>query len=211
MKKSVVIVEDDPELRQELVEIMAMAADINCLAAFSSGEEAFSVILRKPPDVVLMDIQLPGMNGIECSAMLKRNLPELEIVMLTVCVDAEKIFDALKAGASGYLLKSSPPRQILGAIRDVYSGGAPFSSHIARKIAQHFQSPPKDKELAQNKKLSPRESEILELLVTGCLYKEIADRLVISVETVREHVERICKKMHARNRTEAIAKHLSGG
>jgi DNA-binding NarL/FixJ family response regulator len=209
MKKSVVIVEDGPELRRELVEIMGTATDIDCLDSFSSGEEAFPAILRNPPDVVLMDIQLPGMSGIECAAMLKRNLPEVEIVMLTVCADAEKIFDALKAGASGYLLKSSPPRRILGAIRDVYGGGAPFSSHIARKIAQHFQSPPKD--VSPNKKLSPRESEILELLVTGCLYKEIADQLAISVETVREHVQRICKKMHARNRTEAIAKHLGGG
>ncbi|MDR2463863.1 MAG: response regulator transcription factor [Verrucomicrobiales bacterium] len=208
MLKKVVMVEDDDGLRGELKKILAGAADIQCLGAFPTGEAAFSAILRNPPDVVLMDIKLPGMCGIECAAKLKRNLPGIEIVMLTVCADAEKIFDALKAGASGYLLKSSPPRQILHAIRDVYGGGAPFSSHIARKITQHFQAPPR--ESAPHRKLSPRESEILELLVTGCLYKEVADRLGISIDTVREHVERICRKLHARNRTEAIAKHLGG-
>lgn len=158
-------------------------------------------------DVILMDIQFPGISGIECVAALKPLLPVTEIVMLTIYEDAESIFRALKAGASGYLIKSSPPEKLFQAIRDVYSGGAPFSTHIARKVVQHFHSvPPAANE---SETLFPREHEVIELLAAGYIYKEIADKLDIGLETVRTHVKRICIKMHVRNRVEAVAKHRS--
>lgn len=137
-KKTVVIVEDDPGLRDQLVLVLKSARDIECLYTVSSGEEAVQKIPARPPHVVLMDIQLPGMSGIECVAALKKQLPDLEFIMLTVYEDAERIFRALKAGASGYLIKSGPPEKLFEAIRDVHSGGAPFSAHIARRSCSIF-------------------------------------------------------------------------
>jgi DNA-binding NarL/FixJ family response regulator len=154
-----------------------------------------------------MDIQLPGMSGIDCVAILKKQLPKTEFVMLTIYEEVEKIFRALKVGASGYLIKSSHPEALFQAIRDVYSGGAPFSTHIARKVIQHFQVDQKPSDGGE--KLSPRENEVIELLAEGYIYKEIADMMKIGVETVRTHVKNICVKMRVRNRTEAVAKHRS--
>lgn len=205
MRKTVVIVEDDPGLRDQLLKVLGSAGDIDCLYAVGSGEEAVKKIPMRPPDVVLMDINLPGMSGIECAAKLKKAMPKTEIVMLTIYEDAESIFRALKAGASGYLIKSSHPEKLFQAIRDVYSGGAPFSSHIARKVVQHFQMV--GKASRENEKLSPRELEVIELLASGYIYKEIADKLGIGLETVRTHVKSICQKMHVRSRIEAVAKH----
>jgi len=154
---------------------------------------------------VLMDIRLPGMSGIECVTKLKKIDPTLQFLMVTVYEDSERIFKALKAGASGYLLKSSPPSQLLDSVRDVFAGGAPLSSHIARKVVQHFYllgpTP------LQQENLSPREQQVLGLLASGFIYKEIADQLNIGVETVRTYVKNICLKMHVRSRLEAIAKH----
>jgi len=205
MNKSVVVVEDDRTLRQQIVDILATASDIRCIGAFASAEEALKVIPMKAPDVVLMDIKLPGMSGIDCVAKLKRMLPSLQIIMVTIFEDSERIFRALKAGASGYLVKSRPPEQLLEAIRDVHSGGSPMSSHIARKVVQHFHLLDPSPKEAEN--LSPREEQVLDLLASGFIYKEIGDKLNISVETVRTYVKNICNKMHVRNRLEAVAKH----
>jgi DNA-binding NarL/FixJ family response regulator len=206
-KKTVVIVEDDAGLRGQLQLVLRSARDIECLYAVGTGEEAVRRIAAEPPDVVLMDIQLPGLSGIECVAALKRKRPEIEFIMLTVYEDSERIFRALEAGASGYLIKSSPPEKRLEAIRDVHAGGAPFSAHIARKVVQHFRGAPKP--VRETEKLSPRESEVIELLASGYLYKEIADQLGIGTETVRTYVKNICVKLQVKNRTEAVARHFS--
>jgi DNA-binding NarL/FixJ family response regulator len=204
MNKRVAVVEDNPSLRQQLVQILGSADDIRCVGAFGSAEEALKEIPSRDPDVVLMDIKLPGMSGIDCVAELKAMRPELQIIMVTVYEDSESLFKALKAGANGYLVKSGPPSQLLDAVRDVYGGGSPMSSHIARKVVQHFQLP--GPSAAEAESLSPREQQVLALLASGFIYKEIGDKLQIGVETVRTYVKSICQKMHVRNRLEAIAK-----
>ena len=206
-RKSVVVVEDDRGLREQLVKILETAPDVKCVGAFVSAEEALPKILGNHPDVVLMDIKLPGMSGIQCVAEIKKVVPEMQIIMVTVYEDSERIFRALKAGANGYLVKSSPPDQLLEAIRDVYKGGAPMSSHIARKVVKHFHLLGPSTKEPEN--ISPREREVLDLLSQGYIYKEIADHLNIGTETVRTHVKNICQKMHVRSRLEAVAKHRS--
>ncbi|HEY2341981.1 MAG TPA: response regulator transcription factor [Chthoniobacteraceae bacterium] len=207
-KKCVVVVEDDQGLREQLVELLASADDICCGGAFATGKEALREIPVINPEVVLMDIRLPDVSGIQCVSELKRAMPALEIIMVTIYADNERIFKALKAGASGYLLKSGPPAGLLEAIRDVSRGGAPISSEIARKVIQHFHVIGPNQ--SDDKQLSPREEQVLTLLSSGALYKEIAAELGISLETVRTYVKIICKKMHARNRLEAVVKRLSG-
>jgi DNA-binding NarL/FixJ family response regulator len=207
MKKSVIIVEDDRGLREQLVQILESAPDVKCLGAFVSAEEALPQILARNPDVVLMDIKLPGMSGIQCVAEIKKTAPAMQVIMVTIYEDSERIFRALKSGANGYLVKSSPPEQLLAAIRDVSTGGAPMSSHIASKVVRHFHligtSP------TESENLSPREREVLDLLASGFIYKEIGDKLNIGTETVRTYVKNICQKMHVRSRLEAVAKHRS--
>jgi DNA-binding NarL/FixJ family response regulator len=209
MKKSVIVVEDDSRLRGQLLQILEDLDDIQCLGACGSAEEALEVVPRKKPDVVLMDIKLPKMSGIQCVHELKKVLPALQVIMVTVYEDTERIFKALKSGASGYLVKSGPPEQLIAAIRDVFSGGAPMSGHIARKVVQHFHSLGPAPEEANN--LSPREQQVISLLASGYLYKEIGSRLNIGVETVRTYVKSICQKMHVRSRIEAVAKHQKEG
>jgi DNA-binding NarL/FixJ family response regulator len=205
MTKTVVVVEDDKGLREQLVAILRSAPDIKCLGAFATAEEALAKIPNQNPDVVLMDIGLPGMSGIDCVAQLKKFSPAPQIIMVTVYEDSDRIFRALKAGANGYLLKSSPPEELLDAVRDVDNGGAPMSSHIACKVVEHFHvQEPRDQEKAN---ISQREGQVLALLASGFIYKEIGDQLGISMETVRSHVKNICQKMHVRNRVEAVAKH----
>jgi DNA-binding NarL/FixJ family response regulator len=206
-KKTVIIVEDNRGLRDQLMQILASAKDIQCLGAFVSGETALPEILAKKPDVVLMDIKLPGMSGIQCVAEIKKTVPNTLVIMVTVYEDSERIFRALKAGANGYLIKSSPPEQLLESIRDVHKGGAPMSSHIARKVVQHFHLLGPSVQESEN--LSPREQEVLDLLAMGFIYKEIGSKLNISSETVRTYVKNICQKMHVRSRLEAVAKHRS--
>jgi DNA-binding NarL/FixJ family response regulator len=204
-KKSVAVVEDDPGLRKQLVELVGTAPDIQCLGAFASGEEALKRIPMLKLDVVLMDIQLPGISGIKCVAELKRANPALRIIMVTVYEDSDRIFRALKAGANGYLVKSCRPQQMLDAVRDAVGGGSPMSSHIASKVIEHFHMiGPAPKETAN---LSPRELQVLDLLAAGFIYKEISDKLNIRVTTVRTYVENICQKLHVRNRVEAVARH----
>lgn len=205
MIKRVAIVEDDRGLREQLAKLLEGARDVVFVGACVTGEEAIEKIPLMTPDVVLMDIKLPRMSGIECVAQLKATLPSLQIIMLTVYEDAERIFRALRAGADGYLLKSSPPKVLLQAIEDVSCGGSPMSSHIARKVVQHFHLVGPSSE--ESHRLSPREKEVLDLLSSGYLYKEIADQLGIGIETVRTYVKNICEKMHVKNRVEAVAKH----
>lgn len=207
MKKSVLVVEDDRGLREQLVKILETASDMQCVGSFASGESALPQISKKQPDVVLMDIRLPGMSGIDCVSEIRKFAPAMQIIMVTIYEDSERIFRALKAGANGYLVKSSPPDQLLEAIRDAYKGGAPMSSHIARKVIQHFHMIGPSLKEADN--LSPREREVLDLLSLGFIYKEIGSKLNIGSETVRTYVKNICQKMHVRSRLEAVAKHRS--
>lgn len=205
LKKTVVVVEDDLRLQQHLIKMLDQPEDITCLCAVSSAEEALEKVPKYQPDVVLMDINLPGISGIDCIRDLKDKLPRVEVVMLTAYEEEDNIFRALKEGASGYLLKSSTPDEIYNAIRDVYSGGAPFSSHIARKVAQYFRG---EREIENdNETLTPREKDVLKLLASGYIYKEVADQLGITLETVRTYVKRICQKLHVRSKVEAIIKY----
>ncbi len=205
MAKAVIVVEDDNGLREQLVKILNSAPGIRCVGACPSAEDALRLIPARRPDVVLMDIRLPEMSGIDCVTALKQVLPALQIIMLTVYEDSESIFRALKAGASGYLVKSGPPAKLLEAIVDVSKGGAPMSSPIARKVVQHFHLAGPAPSRAHD--LSPREGEVLDLLSSGYIYKEIGDKLGIGPETVRTYVKNICEKMHVRSRLEAVARH----
>jgi DNA-binding NarL/FixJ family response regulator len=206
-KKSVVIVEDDPQLQQHLIEILKVADDITFLGAVSSAEEAERIIPSLYPDVVLMDIHLPGKSGIDCIRGLKKRLPDLEVVMLTAYEEEDNIFRALKEGASGYLLKTSNSNDIIEAIRDVFAGESPFSGPIARKMAMYFRE---EREIEDEREaLSPRETEVLKLLASGYIHKEVADELGITLPTVRTYVKRICFKLHVRSKVEAIIKYLS--
>jgi len=207
-KKTVVLVEDDVSFRREIESLLKSAPDIELLFSVGNGEDAIERLQGMLPDVVLMDINLPGMSGVECVKLLKRKNTSLEVVMLTVYQDAGSIFRALKAGANGYLIKSSGPEVILGAVRDVSMGGAPFTSHIARKIVHHFRGT-QEKPVKVDQALSPREQEVLELMAEGYRYKEVADKLGIGIETVKTYVKNICIKMHVRSRIEAIVKHYS--
>lgn len=204
MKKTVLVVEDDRGLRDQIAKILELAPDVACVGVCSSAEEALRLIVQKKPNVVLMDIKLPGMSGIECVAEITKSFPKTEVIMVTVYEDSERIFRALKAGASGYLIKSDSSDQLLDAIRDVYKGGAPMSSSIARKVVKQFRATGVSPQESNN--LSNREREVLELLAQGMIYKEIGDKLNIGTTTVRTHVQNICYKMHVRSRVEAVAK-----
>jgi len=204
MKKTVIVVEDDRGLREQLTKILYTAPDIACIGAYASAENALPAIKEKVPNVVLMDIKLPGMSGIQCVAEIKKSFPAMYVIMVTAYEESERIFHALKAGANGYIIKSDSPDQLLDAIRDVHKGGGPMSIPIARKVIQHFHqigASPKETE-----NLSPRELEVLELLAQGFIYKEIGENLKIGVTTVRTYVQNICHKMHVRSRVEAVAK-----
>lgn len=201
----VAIVEDNAALGSSLRKIVESASDFRCVGVWTSAEEALKKIDAFRPQVVLMDINLPGMSGIEATAHIKHHLPEMQVIMVTVYRDHDQIFAALKSGASGYLLKRSTPEEVRQAIRDVRSGGAPMSAEIARRVVEAFYQPAKSVD-ADAVKLSKRETEILEHLTKGLANKEIADRLDISVETVRVHLRRVYEKLHVHSRTEAAMK-----
>ena len=207
MPITVAIVEDNAQLRNTLGKVINRADGFSCVGMYATAEEALETIQQNPPDVVLMDINLPGMNGVECVSELKKILPKILIVMLTVYEDTDNIFNALKAGATGYLLKRTSKDELLEAIRDVYKGGSPMTTHIARKVVQSFQ---RADSTLPSENLSTREQEVLECLAKGFLYKEIADKLGISYETVRTYIRRIYEKLQVRSRTEAVAKYLRG-
>lgn len=218
MPIKVTIVEDDARIRQGMTMVINGADGFQCVDAFPNAEAALELIPRQWPDVVLMDINLPKMSGIQCVARLKEMRPALQIIMLTVYVDDETIFESLKAGASGYLIKKTPPAEILEAIATVHAGGAPMSNTIARKVVQFFTErqaagtqPPTGREktpVDETSCLTPREREILTQLAKGYHYKEIATVLSISVDTVRTHLQHIYEKLHVRSRTEAVVKYL---
>ena len=212
METTVCIVEDNQELRSALEQIIMMSDGYDLLASFSNAEDALQSLPVLKPQVVLMDINLgEGENGIDCVRKLKVNNPEILFMMCTVYEDDEKIFEALKAGASGYILKKTPPQKLIEAIHELTDGGAPMSSSIARKVVAAFRG--REAEAAAPEKdslqvLSNREREILEQLAKGLLYKEIAAHLFISQETVRKHVYHIYEKLHVHNKVEAINKYF---
>jgi DNA-binding NarL/FixJ family response regulator len=201
------IVDDEADLRENIAGYVDAAKGFRCVSVHSSAEEALAHLPKEKPDVVLMDINLGGMSGIECVLHLKPLMRETQVVMLTVFEDTEKIFSALAAGASGYLLKRMPPEKLLEAIREVHEGGSPMSAPIARKVVQSLQThrPPGIDETAE---LSPREREVLDGLAEGQAYKQIADKLNVSIHTVRNYIRRIYEKLHVRSSAEAVAKYL---
>jgi DNA-binding NarL/FixJ family response regulator len=200
------IVDDDKNLRQSIANFVNRSAGFRCVSSYGSGEAALKGLPTERPDVVLMDINMAGMDGIECVQRLKAVAPGIHIVMLTVYEETDKIFKALAAGASGYLLKRLTPSKLLQAIREVHEGGSPMSASIARKVVASFQTTESSRQrLAQ---LSPREQMILERLAKGLTYQAIADELNISVNTIRSHLRRVYEKLHVQSRTEAVAKYL---
>ena len=203
----IALVEDSAPMPRELERVLRRAAGKICVAVGGSTEKAWTQIPKQQPDVILMDINLPGASGIECTANLKRLLPQAQVIMLTVYEDTASIFSALKAGACGYLLKRASPAEILDAIQNVCTGGAPMTSEIARKIVTTFQSPAPA--TAATATLSAREQEILELLSQGKVSKEIAEQLGISYHTVRVHLKHIYEKLHVRSRAEALLKFMA--
>jgi DNA-binding NarL/FixJ family response regulator len=206
MPITISIVEDNDQLRGTLARVLNRAEGFQCISQFANAEDALKALPQEKPNVVLMDINLPGMNGVECVRQLKPLCPATQVMMLTVYEDTESIFNALAAGATGYLLKRAPRAELIEAIRDVLKGGSPMTTHIARKVVQSFQRP-----LAANQsteELSPREKEVLDCLSQGFLYKEIAEKLGISYETVHTYIRRIYEKLQVRTRTEAVAKFL---
>ncbi len=201
----IAIVDDDERLRANLRETVEQFEGCSCCAVFSSGEAALLGIASEQPQVVLMDINMPGVSGIECVRQLKAAHPEIEFIMLTVYEDAERVFESLAAGASGYLLKQATREELLLAIRQVHSGGSPMTSVIARKVVQAFRRPiPVEDETAQ---LSARQQEVLELLARGYLYKEIAQSLGLEYATVHNYIRRIYEKLRVRSRSQAVAKY----
>jgi DNA-binding NarL/FixJ family response regulator len=219
---TVSIVEDNEQLRLTLAKVIERAEGFQCVGQHATAEAALENIPHEKPNVVLMDINLPGMNGVECVRRVKQLAPQTQVMMLTAYEDTENIFNSLAAGASGYMLKRTPRAELLDAIREVNRGGSPMSTHIARLVVQSFQRPitaapapatsvaqtqtPMSAEIAEE--LSVREQEVLDLLSQGCMYKEIAEKLGISFETVRTYIRRIYEKLHVRTRTEAVAKAL---
>lgn len=201
---AVSIVEDIKDVRESLQRMMESAPGFLFLSSYSNAEDALKNLPEINPDIVLMDINLPGMSGIDCIKKIKAISPQLQFMMFTIYEDSEQVFDALAAGAAGYLLKKTPKEKILEALQDLYEGGSPMSAHIARKVVSYFQ---KGKTISNvESQLSHREKEVLELLSNGFLYKEIGERLNIATGTVRQHIHKIYEKLHVQNRTEAVNK-----
>jgi DNA-binding NarL/FixJ family response regulator len=206
---TVSIVEDNDQLRGTLARLLNRAEGFRCVSHYPDAESALAALPGERPEVVLVDINLPGMNGVEFVRRLKQAAPEMLAVMLTAYEDTENIFNALAAGAAGYLLKRAPRSELLEAIREVRRGGSPMTTHIARKVVQSFQkAAPAPQAEGGGDTLSAREQEVLDLLSQGFLYKEIADKLGISYETVHTYIRRIYEKLQVRTRTEAVAKFL---
>ncbi|TAL04317.1 MAG: response regulator transcription factor [Verrucomicrobia bacterium] len=201
------IVEDNARVRSGLEKLMQLSSGFECLSVHPSAEAALSELPAQKPDVVLMDINLPGMNGVECVRQLKPILPGTQVVMLTVYENTDLIFKALSAGATGYMLKQTPPSELLAAVREVHDGGSPMSGHIARKVVASFQR--SDESARELESLTTREQQVLDHLAKGFLYKEIAEAMGISYDTVHTHIRKIYEKLQVRSRTEAVAKRLS--
>lgn len=205
MSITLAIVEDLDEVREGLKQFISLSPDFKVLDTYKTAEEALFDLPKIAPDIVIMDISLPGMNGIDCIKQVKSKTPRTQFMMFTVYENDEKVFEALKAGASGYLLKNTGLIHMIEALKELHEGGSPMSSNIARKLVSMFRGEEKE-ESAHIEALSNRENEILQLLAKGLLYKEIADTLAISTGTVRQHIHKIYEKLHVQNRTEAINK-----
>ena len=206
MATTVSIVEDNDQLRGTLARLINREEGFRCLSQFATAEAALEALPTEKPNVVLMDINLPGINGVECVRRLKQLAPATQVVMLTAYEDTENIFNALAAGANGYLLKRAPRAELLDALREVCAGGSPMTTHIARKVVQSFQKAGPSPQPTEN--LSAREQEVLDCLSHGFLYKEISEKLGIGYETVHTYIRRIYEKLQVRTRTEAVAKFL---
>ena len=206
MAIKVAIIEDDAWIRENLAARITQSQGFVCAGTYRTGEEAIERLPAQSPDVVLMDINLPKMNGIECVRRLKGLVPSAQILMLTVYEDSDKIFNSLLAGASGYLLKRTPQAEILDAIADVHRGNSPMTGHIARKVVQYFNQ--RGGIGTEMEKLSNREREVLDHLARGVPYKEIASELSVSIDTIRAHIKGIYGKLHVHSRGEAVAKYL---
>jgi len=206
MAIKVAIVEDNEGIREGLSLLINGSSGFQCAATFHSAEQALAMLPHDWPDVVLMDIHLPRMSGIECVERLKERNPNLQIVMLTVHEEDDKVFRSLVAGASGYILKNTPPSDLLEAIQTVHNGGSPMSDGIARKVVDTFRQAGRSSKETEN--LSERETEILGYVAKGYHDKEIAEKLFLSDATVRAHLRNIYKKLHVRSRTEALLKYL---
>jgi DNA-binding NarL/FixJ family response regulator len=200
---SVTIIEDDLITRETLNTIIQTTQDFECTGSFADAETGLEFLTGHPVDIVLMDIHLPVMDGIECVRRLKSIHPEMQFIMCTIFQDDESVFNALKAGATGYLLKNDDPARIIEAIRELYAGGSPMTPQIARRVLESFKKPALNDDLQL---LTKRESEMLGLLAKGLRYKEIADKLFISPTTVRTHIYNIYQKLHVQSRTDAINK-----
>jgi len=213
MAIAVSIVEDDAQARKIIANWMTRATGFRLVGEWGDAESALPALLEQKPQVVLMDINLPGMSGVDAVKRLKPALPETQFVMLTVYEDADHIYNALAAGATGYLLKQTPRAELLAALEDVHRGGSPMTSNIARKVVQAFKPAVVNPAPPEGEALSNREQEVLDLLARGYLYKEIAERLNIGVPTVNTYVRRVYEKLHVRSRAQAVAKyaHLSEG
>ncbi len=207
---NVAVVEDDEYVRGQLSELIQGADDLNLVGAFEDSPTALNGIPGAKPDVVIMDIQMPGGNGVECVRRLKEQLPTVSFLMLTVCEDSERLFESLKAGASGYLLKRTSSTRLLEAIRELYEGGSPMTPQIARQVVQFFSdtSKPTRETHAGLTRLTPGETKALHELSQGYAYKDIADHLGISVHGVRNYIRKIYEKLHVHSRTEAVVKYL---
>jgi DNA-binding NarL/FixJ family response regulator len=210
MPITVSIVEDHEQTRRSIEALLCKSPGVRCLETYPTAEAALMGVPLRTPDVLLVDIRLPRMSGIECVARLKEQLPDLQILMLTTYEERELIFESLRAGASGYILKKSLARELMQAVEQVHAGGAPMSMPIARKLVGFFQQQPSvaGGVAGDTERLTPREQEILTLLARGYQYKEIADRAAVSLETVRTHCKHIYDKLHVRSRTEATIKFL---
>jgi DNA-binding NarL/FixJ family response regulator len=210
MPIKVAIVDDDEGIRASLAALIRRASAFRLTGDYPDAETALTAIPRDPPDVVLMDINLPRMNGVECVRQLKVALPQVQFLMLTVYEDSDSLFNSLKAGASGYLLKRTASARLLEAIRDVNAGGSPMTPQLARRVVQHFIKASATEPDSAVSKLTPGEREFLDHLANGYAYKEIADRMNISIDTVRSYVRSVYEKLHVHSRTEAVVKYLRG-
>jgi DNA-binding NarL/FixJ family response regulator len=206
VRVKVSIVEDDQQIRDGMAFLINSSEGAVCISTHANGEEALRQIPALGPDVILMDINLPQMSGIDCTRKLKSLLPGAQVLILTMYEDSELVFDSIMAGASGYLVKRTPPAKILEAIQEIHTGASPMSGRIARKMVEHFRNLKHSAPELEN--LSKREQEVLELLAKGYRYKEIADALGLGFDTVRSHLRSIYDKLHVHSRTEAVAKYL---
>jgi len=209
MQIKVAIVDDDEGIRASLAVLIRRAPNLKLTGDYANAETALKEVPRHPPDVVLMDINLPGMKGVECVRQLKATMPAVQFLMLTVYEDSDSLFNSLKAGASGYLLKRTASARLLEAIRDVHAGGSPMTPQLARRVVQFF-AHPADGTSSSLAGLTPGEKEFLNQLAKGYAYKEIADRMNISIDTVRSYVRTVYEKLHVHSRTDAVVKYLRG-